>query len=84
MAPRNIYFHPQAEAEAQRAYRWYRERDPTAARAFLARSSFCSPHFGIIFLSQALCHRLVQPGLVWRCGATRTPNMLGWVIPRDV
>lgn len=36
MAPRNVHFHPQVEAEAQRAYRRYRERDPTAARAFLA------------------------------------------------
>jgi hypothetical protein len=29
------------------------------------------------FPAQALCHRLVQAGLVWRRGATRTPNMLG-------
>jgi toxin ParE1/3/4 len=36
MAPRNVRFHPAAEAEAQRAYQWYDERNPTAARAFLA------------------------------------------------
>ena len=36
MAERRVRFHPQAEEEVQRAYRWYRERNPTAARAFLA------------------------------------------------
>ncbi|SRR5712691_8652894 len=36
MAPRNVRFHPQAEQEAQRASRWYVERSPTAAQAFLA------------------------------------------------
>jgi plasmid stabilization system protein ParE len=36
MAQRNVRFHPQAEEEVQRAYAWYRERNPTAARAFLA------------------------------------------------
>jgi toxin ParE1/3/4 len=36
MAQRNVRFHPQAEEEVQRAYRWYRERNPAAAQAFLA------------------------------------------------
>jgi toxin ParE1/3/4 len=36
MAQRNVRFHPEAEAEAQRAYRWYDERNPAAAGAFLA------------------------------------------------
>jgi plasmid stabilization system protein ParE len=36
MAQRNVRFHPQAEDEANRAYEWYYERNPTAARAFLA------------------------------------------------
>jgi plasmid stabilization system protein ParE len=36
MVERNARFHPQAEEEVQRAYTWYRERNPTAARAFLA------------------------------------------------
>jgi plasmid stabilization system protein ParE len=35
MAQRSVRFHPQAEEEVQRAYSWYRERNPTAARAFL-------------------------------------------------
>lgn len=35
MEPRNVRFHPQAEQEAQRAFRWYRERNPAAAQAFL-------------------------------------------------
>jgi plasmid stabilization system protein ParE len=36
MAQRSVRFHPQAEDEANRAYEWYYERNPTAARAFLA------------------------------------------------
>jgi len=36
MEPRSVRFHPQAEQEAQRAFRWYNERSPTAAHAFLA------------------------------------------------
>ena len=38
---------------------------------------FCAPRFGINSIAYDACHRLVQPGLVWRRGATRTPNMLG-------
>ena len=45
-------------------------------RSFLALLSLGSPHGGVIARGHALCHRLVQPGLVWRRGATRTPNML--------
>jgi plasmid stabilization system protein ParE len=36
MAQRSVRFHPQAESEANRAYEWYHERNPNAARAFLA------------------------------------------------
>lgn len=36
MARRPINIHPEAVAEAQAAYRWYRERSETAAEAFLA------------------------------------------------
>ena len=36
MAPRNVRFHPQAADEAQRAYDWYHERNPSAAQAFSA------------------------------------------------
>lgn len=36
MAPRNVRFHPQAEQEVQRAFRWYNERSPAAAQGFLA------------------------------------------------
>ena len=36
MARRPIQLHPQAVTEAQAAYRWYRDRNPIAAEAFLA------------------------------------------------
>jgi plasmid stabilization system protein ParE len=36
MERRDVRFHPRAEAEANRAYGWYYERNPAAARAFLA------------------------------------------------
>ena len=36
MAQRSVDLHPEAIAEAQAAYRWYRERNETAAEAFLA------------------------------------------------
>ena len=35
MAQRPVDVHPEAVAEAQAAYRWYRERNETAAEAFL-------------------------------------------------
>ena len=36
MAQRPVNFHPDAIAEAQAAYRWYREQNEAAAEAFLA------------------------------------------------
>ena len=36
VAPRSVRFHPQAADEAQRAYDWYHERNPSAAQAFSA------------------------------------------------
>ena len=36
MAQRSVELHPEAIVEAQAAYRWYRERNETAAQAFLA------------------------------------------------
>jgi plasmid stabilization system protein ParE len=36
MARRDVRFHPHAEDEANRAYTWYYEHNPAAARAFLA------------------------------------------------
>jgi plasmid stabilization system protein ParE len=36
MVRRDVRFHPHAEDEANRAYAWYHERNPTAAQAFLA------------------------------------------------
>jgi plasmid stabilization system protein ParE len=36
VAPRSVRFHPQAADEAQRAYDWYDERNPSAAQAFSA------------------------------------------------
>lgn len=35
MAQREVRFHPHAEDEVNRAYAWYDERNPAAARAFL-------------------------------------------------
>jgi toxin ParE1/3/4 len=36
VAPRSVCFHPQVADEAQRAYDWYHERNPSAAQAFSA------------------------------------------------
>ena len=34
--PAEVRFHPAAAEEAEAAYRWYRERSPSASSAFLA------------------------------------------------
>lgn len=36
MAARSVRFHPDAIAEGQAAYEWYRDRNPSAANAFVA------------------------------------------------
>ena len=36
MPPRHVDFHPEAVAEAQAANRWYREKSPSAAHAYVA------------------------------------------------
>lgn len=36
-----VFFHPDAVAEAQAAHRWYRDRSPDAAAAFLAELDDC-------------------------------------------
>ena len=36
MAARTVRFHPDAIAEGQAAYEWYRDRNPSAANAFVA------------------------------------------------
>jgi plasmid stabilization system protein ParE len=36
VAARSVRFHPDAIAEGQAAYEWYRDRNPSAANAFVA------------------------------------------------